>query len=554
MPDGGLTTSMGHETNVDSILALDKRIEEATAELVRLKRSRNSLLTVTRVPPEILGYIFRFKITTEVSDPKFAGIQKDSYNFPLVCHHWFEVARRLPELWSFWGNSLEVWKRQLPHCDGIAPLDLVLDGVECRVGSLDETLLDSLKDYTARNAIRKVHLRSDDTQLLTTIVSSLTPEWCSRDSNIESIALNDVDVTAFLTHQSYPKLRDLSLSGCFVIRGEDWHFLKDNITTLVNLSLSSNGLTYILTVPQILSLLASNPNIRTLTLESLRIDPDIGYDSNGSHVPLRHLEKLSLVGDFDYLFPILQQLEFPEMVDHHARLEFTGYELEDIQEFFMPYIQDYFQRDPRFEGRLRISISLADDCISLQAGVIGADYHGPDRSPQQGPPYATFSVALSRLMCLDKQKKLCTEILVLLPKKSIVHFETNLTVADEMLVTMSNLETLHLVHAPVDYGFLLPDPSGPYADRKLLPSLRRLYLQDASANFGDFGPLYPYLIHQTSGDHPFSLYLLGQYMHICLSLASRIGPLVEEFFYDRDVSCPFNEYCYFSECGGYNDG
>ena len=50
---------------------------------------------------------FRFNIIEEVGDPQFAGMHKDSYNFLLVCHHWFEVARRLLELWSFWGNSLE---------------------------------------------------------------------------------------------------------------------------------------------------------------------------------------------------------------------------------------------------------------------------------------------------------------------------------------------------------------------------------------------------------------------------------------------------------------
>ena len=323
MPDVGLDTSMGRETDVDSILALDKRIEELTAELIRLKRSRNLLLHVAHLPPEILGYIFRFNIIAEVGAPQFAGIHKDSYNFLLVCHHWFEVARSLPELWSFWGNSLEHWKRQHPHSTGTSLLDLVLDGAERRVGSFDETLQYALKDYTARNAIRKFHLRGDDIRLLTTIVSSLIPEDRPfRDSNIESIALTGVDVSDLLSSQRFPKLRDLTLSGRFVISPWALDCLESNTAALVNLSLSSNSPSSIITTSQILSLLASNPNIRSLVLESLKIKDDSGYDFE-TRVPLCHLEELSLKGDPHHLFPILRRLELPKRVDH-ARLEFPA--------------------------------------------------------------------------------------------------------------------------------------------------------------------------------------------------------------------------------------
>jgi len=544
MSDGGLATSMGHEINIDSIQALDKRIEEVAAELVRLKRSRNSLLTVARVPPEILGHIFGFNITTEVGDPKFAGIQKDSYNFLLVCHHWFEVARRLPELWSFWGNSFEDWKRQLPRSDGTAPLDLVLDGAECQVGPADEALLDTLKDYTARNAIRKVHLRSDDIRLLTTIVSSLTPEWCIRDSNIESIALNGVDVTALLAHQRYPKLRDLSLSGRFWIWELDWHSVDQNITGLVNLSLSSNALNSIPSVSQILSLLTSNPNIRTLALESLKVRDDIGLDSNEPRVQLCHLEKFSLTGDFYRVFPILRQLELPERVDH-ARLEFSNCMSREVHETVMPYIRDYFQRDSRFKDRLGIVVSRTNDSITLRASVIGAGYHGPDGLPQHGPPYLSVSAIQQNytLGGFSEREELCVNILALLPRENIVYFETNLSLRPTMeaIVVMPNLEALYLIGMLVEDGFLLPDPNGPDMHTKLFPHLQRLYLQDATAQYFDWNPLFRYATNQTSGNHPFSLFLFGEYMHICFEVAQRIEGLVEEFVYDRDAGCPFHE-------------
>jgi len=65
MPDGGLNSSMGYESNIVSALALDKRIEEVMVKLARLNCSLNSLLPAARIFPEVLGYIFRFNITTE---------------------------------------------------------------------------------------------------------------------------------------------------------------------------------------------------------------------------------------------------------------------------------------------------------------------------------------------------------------------------------------------------------------------------------------------------------------------------------------------------------
>ena len=148
MPDGGLATSMDREINAKSILALDKQI-------IHLQRSRNSLLNVARVPPEILGHIFRLGVKPKAADGHFAGLGKRTYNFLLVCHRWLKVARSIPDLRNFWGNSLEDWGRQYPHF-GPSPLDLVLDGIAHRIWPFGSKLQGALRGYAARNAIRMV--------------------------------------------------------------------------------------------------------------------------------------------------------------------------------------------------------------------------------------------------------------------------------------------------------------------------------------------------------------------------------------------------------------
>ena len=389
-------------------LALDTRIEEMTAELIQLKRSRNSFLAATRLTPEILRYIFRLSVTPETAGGHFTGLQEDSYNFLLVCHHWLEVARRTPELWGFWGNSLGDWKRQHPH-SGYSPLDLVLDAEERRagsvsrandldkssdeakrqVGSFDGILQDALRDRTARGAIRKVHIRSDNIQLLTTIMSTLTPEdEGARDSNIESIALDGVivrlptyrshppcsyaptdgmDASDFFSRHRFPKLQNLSLSGRFKISPWAWARLTSHTTALTDLSLSLNPPFSILKTSQILSLLASNPDIRSLKLV-LEAAVD---DGSGPKlpVPLRHLEDLYLKGEPHRVFSTLDRIGLPERVDH-TRMEFYSRTTHEASESIVPHIRDYLHRDPRFGERLWVCISARLSIILLKVGII----------------------------------------------------------------------------------------------------------------------------------------------------------------------------------------
>jgi len=107
------------ETNVDSIRVLEEQIRKNQQSMVGLKRTQNSLLNISRLPPEILGDIFCRSVIPD-------GFEKRSYSFLLVCHHWFQVASCTPELWGFWGNNLRDWeKRHLRYPD--VPLDLILD-------------------------------------------------------------------------------------------------------------------------------------------------------------------------------------------------------------------------------------------------------------------------------------------------------------------------------------------------------------------------------------------------------------------------------------------
>jgi len=535
-PDRGFAIKNGREINLDSILALD-------AEIIRLKRTRNSLLNVARMPPEILRHIFHFNILPEVGGDRFAGIGEGAYNFLFVCHHWFQVARRAPELWCSWGINLGSWKRWHLR-SGISALDLVLDGWRWEDGSFDGALRDALRDRAARDVIREVHLRSWDMDLLASILSSLTPEDGGiRCSSMESIMLSGVDISDLFDRHHFPKLRDLHLSNNFKI--SSWAHLTSTTTALTDLLLGWNDATPPSTIPttsQMLSLLASNPNIRSLTLQWLAISDDSGNGSS-SLVPLCRLERLCLIGNFHFVFPILRRLELPERIDS-AQLELFDCKFEEAYEIIGPYIRDYLQRDPRFRDRLEISASSTSHCTSINASTVGVGYCGPIPLPHDDSPCANFQMTLSNRIHPNVGKRLGTNVLALLSSESVVGLKTNFLVTEVVVASMPNLEALCLVNPVVLDKFLLLDPDGPNADKKLLPRLRRLQLEEPKVEEGNWSPLVTYLDHQTSDGQAVSLKVFGKVVHVCSDVVKQIEDLVEEFVY---VPGPGGK-CYFGSC------
>jgi len=163
---------MDREVNLDFILALEKQLEERDGhEKTQLKPTRKFLLNVSIfLPPEILGSIFCWNV---IPDGDFGELPDRSYNFLLVCRHWFEVALSTPELWNFCGNSI----KDLAHRHaryGTVPLDLVLG--TSTSDELDDQLRGALQDRITRNMIRRVHLRGTESKPLKSVVSSIITE------------------------------------------------------------------------------------------------------------------------------------------------------------------------------------------------------------------------------------------------------------------------------------------------------------------------------------------------------------------------------------------
>jgi hypothetical protein len=527
--------------------ALEKQIEEGERDMIKLKRARNSLLNIsTRVPAEILGDIFAWSVFREEDHSlhtvsHFNGVRKDSYNFLLVCRHWFEVASGTLELWNFWGNTLREWKNRHSH-PGVTPLDLVLrKHPDDHDAIVDEPLQGTLRNRALQDTIRQIHLGGIDPNILQPIappilqliISSLTPDGEGvRHSSIESIDLRTsdgtvLDVSNFFVRYSLPKLRTLFLHGALGI--PPWDRLVPHTTLLTTLSLDINGPPP-QTTSQLLSILASNPNLQELSMTRSVIPED--DDGSTFQVPMRNLRVLELAGELRPMFRLLDRLAFAGTLDR-IFLSALDSTVEDVLQISGPYLRGYFQRDHRLQNRLAVDVSANAGGLSIYIDI--AEERPSWTSHRRGSPPVEFGAVLAGITPPGVLDNLCLDLIASTPQELVSRLQLNTNSLpanrmEDLLIVMPNIETLYLSKVVLSKCFLQPKPDGPHTNTKLLPSLRYLDLGDVTLTDDGWGHLTTYLIHQTSGGQVISLHASGS-SHMCPEAMSEVVGLVEEFSY-----------------------
>jgi hypothetical protein len=462
--------------------ALENQIMESESNTCRLKRARNSLLNINRVPPEVLGQIFTWTLarnreySTLCEDLVFYYPGRDYQNILLVCNHWFQVACSTPELWRFWGSTVPDWRNRHGWA-GAAPTDLLLIAKQTGgENDLCDTLRNALRNRTAQDRIREVHLNEDalpgDANQMGSILSLLTPSGnMATQKSLESISLRATalpDLSGFFVRLRLPRLRHLALSGA--LPTPVW----DNLTPLTN-SLTALTLQLSGTPPtfsQLLSVLVSNSNLQNLHLvwDALP-DEEEGIEVR---VSLPSLRTIDLFGEFEGAFGLLLRLELPatlERIDVRGRSR-GGPTAGEILPILGLQLQDRFRYDPQFQDSLAVSIRLRPQIDIL---VRPATDHPGGTDLEKGLPYIRFTIVLTQ----PKPEKFPLDLMEFFPREKVVYLEAMewSGLPEELLTSMPNLQALRFRGHPLREGFLLPKPDRLNADRKFLPSLRLLRLR-----------------------------------------------------------------------------
>jgi hypothetical protein len=529
---------MGREKNIESIRILEKQIKMGDGDIIKLKRARNSLLNISIcLPPEILGFIFVWTVAQEREDSMcpevlFGGLERGSYSFLLVCHHWFKVASNTPELWSFWGNTLQDWEKMHRRA-GVVPIDLVMSGSGTNPQEVPSAALRAtLRNRATKDKVRRIHLQDEDTDRMALILSWLTPgREETSEKCIESIALWGIPpkLSDFFARSRLQKLQRLDLSG--TLSAPVWDHLTPHTTRLTVLSLKLADGSFPPTTSQLLSVLASNPNLRELQLADKALPKRA--DGSGIRLSLPHLKTVDFCGGFNRVFGLLNQLELPAKLDYmDIKTTNKNCTIDEILRTVGPQLQDRFRRDIRFQNKLEVCISFER---RIQITVFRANNHlgmGPELEPV--PPYVRFSTSVGGVPPPDPvMKRLPFDLMALVPREHVAYLKMYhcLESLEEVLVATPNIETLSLRDFTLSEGFLQPSPKGPYANTKLLPSLRLLRLTKVATDEAGWKPLVSYLAHQTSSGQVISLDLYGGTPIIPWELVKEVQDLVTEFVY-----------------------
>ena len=417
------------------------------------------------------------------------------------------------------------------------PIDLVLD-VEKDDGSFNVTLSNVLRDRAIRDTIQRVHLKSRDPFLLSSIISSLTANPKEpRSTSMESLILQVeggrlVNVSDFLAHYNFPKLRRLELFNCKV---SSWNLIPSLTPALTTLDLNFKGFwsSDNPTTSQLLLILASYPTLQKVSLSWLDDLDDGGGDSDdGSgdpspQVQLHHLRELKLHGSSPDVFELLGRLDHPRHMDHLV-INLENCAVEDILQTIGPYLRDYLSNRGRSQNGLGLSLTLSSsDIIKLQiSDAGGVDFSAP--VPATVNTFMTFTIELYLDHAQDQVDQVILDLIAHAPREEVVYFRVyDEPVAMEDISTQfPNLRGLHFEKTPLTAAFPKSNFDG---DGGVFPSLEYVLLDWVYVDDGDWSSLTTSLDRRASSGNPLhTLVMIGTY-YVAPSVLRSLKDVVREF-------------------------
>jgi len=414
------------------------------------------------------------------------------------------------------------------------PLSLALDGLlnYFIVSSLDITLRDTLRDRAIRDSIRRVHLRASDSELLRSILSSLTVDGEGFKSNsVESFTIiafsgAQLDISDFFARYNFPKLQHLELAGCTIT----WlDRLISRTGALATLIICGGFCPPAVTASKVLSIFASNPTLRKVKLS---VGATTNPSGSGSlfRVPLHNLEHLTLSGDTQDIVAILSRLDYGRKMD--LFLDLHECSVGDISKDIKPYLRDYVGRRGRPQNGLALLVSYYSKTITHLVGdVNNLDPCTPETDRVTW--FTTIDIQLNEKLPEDLLERAILDLISHTPQEEVIY----IVVTDDpitmgaMSAQFPSLQSLHFVQTP------LSTISGLGGGREIFPSLRSVFLDTVGVYDDNWSLFAGSLSRRASFGNRLDVLHISHSSHMCTEVVENIRSATRHFFIE-DPSPP----------------
>lgn len=406
---------------------------------------------------------------------------------------------------------MQDWKKRHLRCP-TAPLDLVFDGKQFEGCPLDESLRESLLDRAARGTIRRIHLVSEDSKLLGSILSPLTVSNDGiRTSSVESVVIWDesedgaADLSDFFANHRFPKLQRLELDGLMI---SSWDLIISRATVLTTLYLGCCYYSPPLTTSKLLSIFASNPTLQNITLFPSVI-PEDGDGNSSTRAQLPNLRMLDLSGDGQHIFELLHRLDYPQNMDSLS-IHLLGCMAEEVSQIVGPCLRDYLRRRGSSRG-LWLSL-LSTDAIELYLGDVGGiNINFPSSRPALTKRFVKIKIGHMTDFPECTRWEVTLNLLEHLPHKDILHLqvEGEPICMKDVSARFPYIRAVQFVGRPLDAVFrdLILN-----TNEEIFPSLGRVILDQVVEGGGDWSALMTFLASRaSSGNQLDSLEIQGTF-------------------------------------------
>jgi hypothetical protein len=356
--------------------------------------SRNTLIPVFLLPPELLARVFHFYA---LADPPWHGVSKLGWiKVTHVCRHWRQVALDHASLWariSGFPMCIKWITEQLSRAKN-APLEIELLGNptpetislfpphlphtrELRLRGLSRSHFSAIKELCSGEAPDLEHLE------LFISVSKVTNPLTSQDFD-----------GAMLFRGKAPKLRTLSLSHIRI----PWSFFPRCQFTQLKIVLSEeewNESPSLGSLDQLIDVLANCPNLEVLTLECC-LPSILSQSIRMRNVHLPRLSYLSLAGSIPRVVRFFEFLNLPSStkLNLHGVIEDTfGKE----GSLLIPLVFSHFNRPTLVTFRsFKVVLNHLDRSLEINASTATrASTITPSRVFDNGPDDNPTELSLS---------------------------------------------------------------------------------------------------------------------------------------------------------------